>query len=872
MLVVETIESALAQISPDPIAILLVNDGCPHAQTAAVISAYLRAHPGRIHAITKPNGGLSDARNAGIEHALAAWPALQAIYFLDADNRIRPRLIARAMAALAPRHGQKRDWVYPDIDMFGLAWAGDFGGPFSLLIETAMNACEAGSLIHRRVFDAGLRFDTRMKFGFEDWDFFLSAARAGFRGVNGRDLGFRYRKRPESMLANSHRDEAAIRGYMLQKHGWLRQPKDLLAAEQAEAPRHAIHLADEGGYRLTSDPALQTERVPAAAFERGLWAAQAAPGRAHRPAHIVSATRAALSVLEQAGLLRWAFWWLERAAMTAPIAAIQLAASKDVSLRISALKPDAAHPPAVHLAIIGPDCLDAVLRDPLTIWLDGAVRADSDPVPSVLRVEVPADLALPGPGAALHALVAELHRLRASPFAAAAGQRWGWREPGVVERPRSHEILRRHFDGAPALARCGTGRRVGFLLPLVAFGGVEKVAICLAREMRAAGWSPELIVTESETALLSPEIRSVFDAVGFADDPDQRAWDGQAEYLGTDLLPWARHGAQGGMAGLLAGLDVVVNCHGAAAHGLMGRLKRDGIRTVAALHLADHTRWGRHVGHPYLGLAYEHAYDVVATCSHQLARWCHAMGMPAEKLVPVPNAPGYPLEPAAVAAVMAARAERAAASAPRRLNALYLGRLDRQKGLDDLADIVARSGAEVSWRIIGRPVIDAGARLPDAIATVLEPPVFDPDALTALYASADVLLLPSAFEGLPLTILEAMRLGVVPIASDVGAVGEAVSHGATGYLFPKDDTFRGAALATLRRLAAEPEHLAALSTAAHRAMAERSWSVAAAPLLARLEGLVAPEARATTAKARVNVPATSPARAPDMQNRKAPSP
>lgn len=50
----------------------------------------------------------------------------------------------------------------------------------SLLIHTAMNICEAGSLIRRKVFEAGVFFDTTFKSGFEDWDFFLTAAEAGF--------------------------------------------------------------------------------------------------------------------------------------------------------------------------------------------------------------------------------------------------------------------------------------------------------------------------------------------------------------------------------------------------------------------------------------------------------------------------------------------------------------------------------------------------------------------------------------------------------------------------------------------------------------------------------------------------------------------
>lgn len=58
-----------------------------------------------------------------------------------------------------------------------------------------------------------------------------------------------------------------------------------------------------------------------------------------------------------------------------------------------------------------------------------------------------------------------------------------------------------------------------------------------------------------------------------------------------------------------------------------------------------------------------------------------------------------------------------------------------------------------------------------------------PDRLS----QSEVLLLVSRWEGLPLTILEAMRAGLPVVASDVGGVNEAVSEGETGFLVPRDD-------------------------------------------------------------------------------------
>jgi glycosyltransferase involved in cell wall biosynthesis len=57
----------------------------------------------------------------------------------------------------------------------------------------------------------------------------------------------------------------------------------------------------------------------------------------------------------------------------------------------------------------------------------------------------------------------------------------------------------------------------------------------------------------------------------------------------------------------------------------------------------------------------------------------------------------------------------------------------------------------------------------------------------ARLARADVFVLVSNWEGLPLSILEAMRASLPVVASNVGGVAESVTDGMTGYLVPKGD-------------------------------------------------------------------------------------
>jgi glycosyltransferase involved in cell wall biosynthesis len=51
----------------------------------------------------------------------------------------------------------------------------------------------------------------------------------------------------------------------------------------------------------------------------------------------------------------------------------------------------------------------------------------------------------------------------------------------------------------------------------------------------------------------------------------------------------------------------------------------------------------------------------------------------------------------------------------------------------------------------------------------------------------DIFALPSSWEGMPLSILEAMHAGLPVVASDVGSVAEAVSDGETGYVIGAGD-------------------------------------------------------------------------------------
>ena len=88
----ECLDSVLKQTHHD-LEVLVVNDGSSDG-SLAVAQTYAQADP-RVRIIDKPNGGLSDARNAGIAAATGDFLA-----FIDGDDYISPDFVAQLLAPL----------------------------------------------------------------------------------------------------------------------------------------------------------------------------------------------------------------------------------------------------------------------------------------------------------------------------------------------------------------------------------------------------------------------------------------------------------------------------------------------------------------------------------------------------------------------------------------------------------------------------------------------------------------------------------------------------------------------------------------------------------------------------------------------------
>ncbi|MFZ6018808.1 MAG: glycosyltransferase family 4 protein [Chloroflexota bacterium] len=86
--------------------------------------------------------------------------------------------------------------------------------------------------------------------------------------------------------------------------------------------------------------------------------------------------------------------------------------------------------------------------------------------------------------------------------------------------------------------------------------------------------------------------------------------------------------------------------------------------------------------------------------------------------------------------------------------------------------------------------------------------------LVKTWQSADVLVVPSQYEGFGIVYLEAMRFGVIPVAGQAGAASEIIQSGVNGFLVPPESP--AALKKVLLELLSDADLRVALSKAARR--------------------------------------------------------
>ena len=160
---------------------------------------------------------------------------------------------------------------------------------------------------------------------------------------------------------------------------------------------------------------------------------------------------------------------------------------------------------------------------------------------------------------------------------------------------------------------------------------------------------------------------------------------------------------------------------------------------------------------------------------------------------------------------------------------LFVGTAEPRKGLDVLVRAMADArlaglslvvAGPLGWGDVSVQSLAQDAGVGDR--TVVTGPVPDPD-LAALYAGAQVVVMPSRAEGFGLPVVEAMAHGVPVVTSDDPALVE-VGHGSTVTTPVGDPTALAAGIA---RVADEADLRATMVRAGRDRAAELTWTAAA---------------------------------------------
>lgn len=121
---------------------------------------------------------------------------------------------------------------------------------------------------------------------------------------------------------------------------------------------------------------------------------------------------------------------------------------------------------------------------------------------------------------------------------------------------------------------------------------------------------------------------------------------------------------------------------------------------------------------------------------------------------------------------------------------LFAGRLVKEKGVDILLQAVAL--LEISnWRLF---IAGDGVERTNLTSLCAELNISDKVSflgdrtdIPELIAASNLVVLPSRWEGLPLTLLEALAAGTPVVANNLGGVPEVMTNGAEGFLTPPEN-------------------------------------------------------------------------------------
>ncbi len=177
-----------------------------------------------------------------------------------------------------------------------------------------------------------------------------------------------------------------------------------------------------------------------------------------------------------------------------------------------------------------------------------------------------------------------------------------------------------------------------------------------------------------------------------------------------------------------------------------------------------------------------------------------------------------------------------------RLTVTFLASWLGRKGIDTLvraASILQDKGLHLNWLLAGtgatREVVLS--RWPEQLHAAVEVvPKFPRSAEESLLARSNIFVLPSYFEGQPLSLLQAMAAGRCCITTDCCGQRDIIQHGYNGLLYKPGDAQQFAAL--IEECANNEDQRMSLGRNAKLSVKDRRWETVSAELVDHIEAVL----------------------------------
>ena len=733
---------------------VIVDDGSSEPASLTILQSIEARRDPRIRVIHQDNGGAAAARNTGFRVAEGRY-----VVPIDQDDLLEPEMMAVCLEELEqnPRAG----FVYFDYRVFGessyLQQPGEYN-LYRLLEENFIPSCV---FVPRRVWESTGGYDEWHRWSYEDWSFFLNLGKYGFYGHYVPKPLYRYRRHGRGLHEIGIERHDANWAHMVQAHPELLSPAGRLETKRRWAPSICVVAAGDAPdlrnqtlrdfqllvgidekevlERTSAEAFLWLEgggRLRAQTLEECLWALQSAdwvswkdtgdapPPNLSSSAGPLGVSRAMFAAPDPkpSGQLRRLPWRCRSGGLANPSETFAEEPRPSTGAR-----GESTFWGRIHRHLYNAELLSA------KAWLEHPFRSAARLIPLRLKESVNR---LAG-----RAVFDLSFYLRFQPSSALVAG-------GIVER----------LDYMPPPADPAR-RRLALITPHLGVGGAENVLLELARQIDSSRWEVVLLATQSRDRRMLPDWLEIVD---YAFD--------LAKLMPGERVP----GALYSMA-LNWGFEAILLQNSLAAYSVLPaiKLKAPEVRMVDVLHAVD-DNWDFFSA----TLDVAEAIDLRVAISEAGRERLIEMETPADAIRMIPN--GVDLarfDPAPFDREAVRRQWRV----PKKASIVaFVGRLERVKRPLLLADVARElermEAPPVVFVVAGdgpehEPLVSRISAIGVEAAFRVLGHVDEPEEVLA---GADLLIVTSEAEGVPLAMLEALAMRTPVLACRAGAIEEAL--------------------------------------------------------------------------------------------------